>query len=283
MFRAILFPIVIMLLASGCSYSMQLDPEPAKPVVLPKPPELGDQRITAHRGSSRKAPENTKKAVSTAIEDGAGYAEIDVMETSDGEIILSHDDTWQRTAGVNKAVWELSYAETRKLEVGGWFHEQFRGEPVPTLGEIMEITRGRIRLNIELKNNKHDQRLPERVAELIRTRNMEPECIVASFDPVMLERFRKTGISVPTVMLIGNEQTLQSYRLSAEPHEFVSIKSTLITEDIIKQAKAAGRQVLAWTVNDEPTIERMLDYGVHSVITSYPDKVKTVIASRKTP
>src|SRR5262249_2835558 len=108
-------------------------------------------KVTAQRGHARAAPENTLSAVRAAIASGADYAEVDVQQTADGVVVLLHDRDLKRVAGVSRRLDELSYDEVRRLDVGSWFSPAFAGERVPTLVEVIDLCRGRIRLNIELK------------------------------------------------------------------------------------------------------------------------------------
>ncbi|MEE8161555.1 MAG: glycerophosphodiester phosphodiesterase family protein, partial [Acidobacteriota bacterium] len=100
--------------------------------------------VTAHRGSSLAAPENTMSAVRLAIEQGADFAEIDVQETADGEIVLLHDDDLMRIASLNKRISELSFAEVQELDAGSWFSREYAGERIPRLLDIIELARGKI-------------------------------------------------------------------------------------------------------------------------------------------
>ncbi len=78
--------------------------------------------ITAHRGASGHAPENTLSSLRKAIEMGADFCEIDVQETIDGVLILFHDNNFKRTTGIDKNVWETTYDEVKNLEAGCWFY-----------------------------------------------------------------------------------------------------------------------------------------------------------------
>ena len=77
--------------------------------------------ITAHRGSSMAAPENTLAAIARAIEDGADYAEIDVQETADGTVVVIHDTDLKRITGLAEKIWDVTYDEVRELDFGSWF------------------------------------------------------------------------------------------------------------------------------------------------------------------
>src|SRR5262249_28283883 len=92
-------------------------------------------QVTAHRGHSRAAPENTLAAVRRAIESGADYAEVDVQLTADGVAVLLHDRDLKRVAGDPRRIDEVTFGEVRTLDVGGWFDPSFAGERVPALTE----------------------------------------------------------------------------------------------------------------------------------------------------
>jgi glycerophosphoryl diester phosphodiesterase len=93
--------------------------------------------IVAHRGASRAAPENTLSSMKKAIEYGADFAECDVFQTKDGEIVLFHDEEMERTTGKHGMIWEYTLAELRELDAGSWFSEEFKGEPIPTLRQVI--------------------------------------------------------------------------------------------------------------------------------------------------
>src|SRR5262249_23806418 len=130
-------------------------------------------QVTAHRGHSRAAPENTLSAIRKAIASGADYAEVDVQQTADGVVVLLHDSDLKRWAGDPRRVGELPFDEVRKLDVGNWFGPAFVGERVPTLAEVIGLYRGRIKLNVELKVYGPDQRLALEVARLLREHDFE--------------------------------------------------------------------------------------------------------------
>ncbi len=106
--------------------------------------------VIAHRGDSAQAPENTLSALRRAIELRAEIAEIDVQETRDGVIMVLHDNDLLRVAGTPRGLWQLTCAEARRLDVGSWYAPEFKGEQLPTLEEVLDLARGRIRLIIEL-------------------------------------------------------------------------------------------------------------------------------------
>src|SRR6516225_6317825 len=106
---------------------------------------------SAHRGHSAAAPENTLAALSAAWQAGATVAEIDLRMTADGELVLMHDRTLDRTTTGHGPVSQSSLAELKRLDAGTWFAPAFAGEPIPRFDEVLEWSRGKIGLLVELK------------------------------------------------------------------------------------------------------------------------------------
>lgn len=130
---------------------------------------FSDTLTMAHRGSSYEAPENTMLAFKNAVKATADYIELDVHETKDGEIVVIHDDNLKRTTGVNKKVYNMTYDEIKDLDAGSYFgdEEEFKKCRIPTLEEVMSYTKGKIKLNIEIKLSAYEPDLVEGVAALI--------------------------------------------------------------------------------------------------------------------
>jgi glycerophosphoryl diester phosphodiesterase len=144
--------------------------------------------VIAHRGGALLAPENTLSAIERGIEAGADWVEIDVQETSDGEVVVMHDSDFMKLTGSPLKIWEASFAEVRNLDIGSWFAPEFRGERVPTLEEVLLRAKGRAKVVIELKYYGHDQRLEERVARIVEGTGMEDEIAVMSLERAGVEK-----------------------------------------------------------------------------------------------
>ncbi len=147
--------------------------------------------ITAHRGGARFAPENTMAAIQYSIDTKADYAEIDVQETKDGEIVLMHDNWLGRTTGVTKYIWNTSYEEVQQLDAGSFFSRAYEGEPVPLLRDVLQACRGKLRLNIEIKANGHNKDIVPKVLDIIREENFLPNCIITSMDYKFLKQIKE--------------------------------------------------------------------------------------------
>ncbi len=135
-------------------------------------------QITAHRGGAGVAPENTFAAFRQAIEDGTDWIEIDVQESKDGIVMVAHDSDLAKVARNPVKIWEATADELRAIDIGVYFGEQFKGEQMPTLEEVLQMCQGRVRVNIELKYYGHTQDLENRVIELVERFRMESEIVV---------------------------------------------------------------------------------------------------------
>jgi glycerophosphoryl diester phosphodiesterase len=224
-------------------------------------------RVTAHRGHARAAPENTLSAVRKAIDSGADYAEVDVQLTADGKVVLLHDRDLKRVAGVSRQLKDMSYAEVRKLDVGSWFGPSFRGERVPTLAELIDLSRGRIRLNIELKFFGPDRRLAQDVARLLREKDFESDCLVTSLKYDALQEVKRQNPRLRTGLIVAHALG----DLSRLQVDALSVRADFLSDELLRKAHRAGMEVHVWTVNDARRMIRLMKRGVDNILTSDPD------------
>ena len=232
-----------------------------------------DTEITAHRGGAWKAPENTISALQYTIDCGADYAEIDVQETKDKELILLHDDSFKRTAGVKKNVWDMTLKEVEKLDAGASFHKKFRGEKIPEFTEVLKFCKGRLDLNIEIKYNGKNKGIVNKVVRAIKENHFEEHCVVTSMNYQFLKQIKTIAPEIRTgyimTMTYGNIEGMKAA-------DFFSVKHTYVNERFVTQAHALGKEVHVWTVNYKGDAKRMLDIGVDNIITDDPIMVRKV-------
>ena len=231
--------------------------------------------VTAHRGASGYAPENTIASMKTAINMKADYAELDVQETSDGEIILLHDDDLSRTAGCKKNIWETTYDELNMLDAGKWFDEKYKHEPVPKLLDVIDLVRGRMKLNIELKTNGHEKQLAERTVKIVKDADFCDDCCFTSFDYNQIKRVKEIDSSLKCGLIFNVLPTDKDVFKS--DFEILSVHYSLVDADFVAKAKTNNKEVHVWTVNDEKEMKRLTQLGVTSIITNYPDKLRLIL------
>jgi len=235
--------------------------------------------ITAHRGASGHAPENTVASVMAAASMKIPFAEIDIQETADGEIILLHDGSLKRTTGFDKNIWEASYAEVKKLDAGSWYSDKFKGEPVPLFSSLLDSIKGKIGLNIELKTNGHEKKLADRAVKILKDKKAEHSCYFTSFDYLQIKRVKEIDPTIKTGLIFGGlPENLDVFKADCD---ILSVNNKLVDEDFVKKAKANNKEIHVWTVDDEKEMKRLIDLGVTSIITNYPDRLLKLLEEKK--
>ena len=232
--------------------------------------------VTAHRGSSLAAPENTMSAVRLAIEQGADFAEIDVQETADGEIVLLHDDDLMRIASLNKRISELSLAEVQELDAGSWFSREYAGERIPRLLDIIELARGRIKLNIELKGTQKPSRVTQRVVEMVRQQDFLGQCVITSLDREALEEAKK----LEERLEVGQIVTVSVGDITRLDVDFLSVSAKNVNQQLIRSAGRSGKQIHVWTVNKASQMSTLINLGVDNIITDDPPVLIDLLEQR---
>ncbi|QLH21097.1 glycerophosphodiester phosphodiesterase family protein [Streptomyces sp. Rer75] len=249
----------------------------------------------AHRGASAYAPENTLAAVDAADDLGIDWVENDVQRTRDGELIIMHDTTLNRTTDVeevfpDRAPWKISdftLDEIEKLDAGSWFGSEFAGEPVPTLEEYLDrVSDNHQKLLMEIKAPElypgiERQTLRELRREGWLDRKHLKRLIVQSFSADCVQAVHKLRRDVKTGFL-GTPPVADLPRY-AEFADQVNPNHTTIDAAYVKEIQAVrgahGRplEVYTWTVNDGPNAVKVARMGVDGIITNKPDVVREAL------
>lgn len=224
-------------------------------------------KITAHRGASADAPENTIPAIQGAIDSLADYVEFDVQQTLDGEVILLHDSNLKRTSGYDEFIWNMTFDEVQQLDMGSWFSDEYAGTQIPTLEEVILLCKGKIQMNIEIKGNSHFKDLEEKVVTLIQKHEIQNQCVVQSTSYDSLEKVKTLDDSIMTgLILMGAYGEFEESKMV----DFFSIRSTFVNKSMVESAHKNGKAVYAWTVNTKNEIRRMKVLKVDNIITDRP-------------
>ncbi len=232
--------------------------------------------IIAHRGAAADAPENTLAAFSKAIDDQTDWIELDVQEGADGRILVAHDSDFMKVAGDPLKVWEATPESLRDLDIGSWFGPGFAAERTPTLREALELARGRARVLIELKYYGHQDRLEERVIDVVEGLDMSDQVAVMS---LKLDGVRALGELRPD-WRAGLLNTAALGDLTQLDLDFLALNSAATTRRMVRQAHRHGVDVYVWTVNDPVQMSIMLSRGVDGIITDRPNLVRRVMELR---
>ncbi len=230
----------------------------------------------AHRGASGHAPENTLIAMTKAIEMGAAMSEVDVQQTADNRLVLFHDDELERTSNGEGNLYEKTYEELRNLDAGRWYGEEFAGEKIATLEEVIAHVRGKMKLNVEVKLHGNENNVEQLVVDLIRRENFGDQCVVTSFGHQEAENIKKLAPELTVGYIFGRDGFHEG--VFSGPVDLLSANYRLVDQAFMEKARAAGKEVHVWTVNDKETMRKMMRVGVDAILTDYPDRLADVLA-----
>lgn len=231
-------------------------------------------RIVAHRGASLVRPENTLAAFAAALDMGADGIELDLQMTRDGELVVLHDETLDRTTTGKGYLQAHTAEEVRGCDAGSWFSPRFGGEKVPFLWEVLELVRGKgILLNIELKNGIVPYRgMEEKLISLLAD-YPEQEVLVSSFNHYSLKLIKQLqpGMQCGALYVAG---FLEPWRYAAHwGFEALHPIYLNIIPELLTGCRQAGIRLFPWTVDDNETLGRLAASGVDGIITNAPDRL----------
>ncbi len=242
---------------------------------------LEQPEIIAHRGNSSVTPENTLVSIESAIGVHADRTEIDVQMTKDGQLVLMHDKTLERTCHVKGRVKDFDYSELEKLDAGSWFSPSYKGEKIPLLEEVFELSKGQIHLMLELKEvGGREQEYALEIAELIERYDMEAEIIVASFSSKVLAEVKSKNPQIITC-LITSFSLGPVYK--QEMVDSISVNAKYTTGDSFLKKDRSEYSLYVWTVNNKREILMMKDYQVNGIITDYPIRARELLYQDAVP
>jgi glycerophosphoryl diester phosphodiesterase len=225
--------------------------------------------VIGHRGAAGYEPENTLRSIARAIDLGADWIEVDVQEV-DGELIVFHDDTLERTTNGLGPVSERSFASLRSLDAG-------EGERIPTLVEVLDLIGARAGLNIELKSlNIADAVIATVDAFQANDPSWRERILLSSFDSHQTEELAERGADYRLGYLFQGDA--KSALARARELNAYSIHPSMehVNTELVADAHATGMKVLVYTVNEPDEIAAMRALGVDGVFSDFPDRVRAL-------
>lgn len=232
--------------------------------------------IIAHRGAAGARPENTLASVRKAIEDKADWIEIDVQETADGKVVVIHDSDFMKLSGRGLKIWDATLSELAQIDIGSWFDPAYAGERTPTLAQVLDMARNRAKVLVELKYYGHDVDLEARTVRVIERAGMAAQVSIMSLKYPAIQKVReirpdwRTGVLAATT--IGDVTRLEG--------DFIAVNAAQVGPRLVSAAKAAGKDLYVWTVNDPLRMSAMMSMGVDEIITDEPALARQVLADR---
>jgi glycerophosphoryl diester phosphodiesterase len=235
---------------------------------LPRP------TIFAHRGASAHAPENTLAAFELALAQGADGIELDAKLSADGHVVIIHDATVDRTTDRQGRVKDMSLAELRSLDAGGFFAEQYHGEKVPTLEEVFEALGKRMFVNVELTNyNTPGDYLVESVCMLVKKCGLQKQVLFSSFFASNLSKARGLLPEVPRGLLAFNGLLgawARSFGFAFGRYQALHPNLKDVTPQQVQRVHRLKRRVHVWTVNTAEDMRRLFNWDVDAIFTDDP-------------
>jgi glycerophosphoryl diester phosphodiesterase len=248
---------------------------------LPRP------TIFAHRGASNSAPENTIAAFRLAISQKADAIELDAKCTSDGQIVIIHDQTVDRTTNGTGKVGELPLVAINELDAGGWFHSEYSGEAIPTLDEVFETLGSQIFINIELTNYASPtDHLPQKVVQIILHHGLENQVLLSSFNPLALRRAHSFAPQIPLGLLsLPGFQGIwaRSFLGNFVPHQAFHPHVNDANTGFIEKFHRKEKRVHVWTVNSAEDMQRLFHAGVDGIFTDDVPTARNILSNPSLP
>jgi glycerophosphoryl diester phosphodiesterase len=191
-------------------------------------------------------------------------------------LVVIHDSDFMKVAGASVKVWDATLDEVRALDVGTRVSPEFAGERVPLLEEVLLASRGRAGVLVELKYYGHDQRLEERVFEIVERTGTVEDVMVMSLNPSGVAKTRK----LRPRWKVGLLSAASISDLTRVDADFLAVSLSMATPRFIRAAHRAGKEVFVWTVNDAFTMSLVMSRGADGVITDHPALGRQVLAER---
>jgi len=246
--------------------------------------------VVAHRGGAAYAPENTLAAIRIALRDGVAGVEFDVRLSSDGVPVLMHDDDLERTTNGRGKVSDHTLDELGQLNAGSWFGDDFSGEPVPSLEDVLSLVEGKCELYVEIKGGEHEHPgITTAVLDAIDRHSAESWCRIMSFHNTSLEIVRRQAPNMKTTkLMVGRipwtsihiDHGLRSSFPSPEGGvDAVGINHHLASQSKVRELHDRGLDVFIWTPNTEGEIAAAIGTGADAIITDAPRLARSLISS----
>lgn len=230
------------------------------------------------------APENTLPSFELAVEHQADAVELDAKLSRDGQVMVIHDPTVDRTTDGQGKVNEHTAAELKQLDAGAKFEAKYRGTRIPTLDEVFEDVGQKVLVNVELTNySSPKDDLIEKVSRVVIRQNMQQRVLFSSFLPknlVMIKEYLPEAavalLCLPGIPGIFTRSFIYKKISPAIIHPYL----TDIDATYVQRQHDAGRRVHVWTVNKEEDIRHMLSLQVDGIFTDDPLKARALITKK---
>jgi len=239
--------------------------------------------IVAHRGSSGVAPENTLPSFRRAWQEGADAVEGDYYLTKDKKIVCIHDHDTERTAGVKLEIGQTTLAELRKLDVGSWKDEKYKGTRIPTIAEVFETVPPGKKIYVEVKVG--PEIIPELLKEIGKSGLADDQIVIIAFNHEVIREIKKAAPQFTANWLrsVKKEENGEwSHPLDEDLKTLKAIgadglsSNNQVDQAYVQAVIDAGFEHHVWTVNDLEMAQRFKKWGTKSITTNLPGLIAAV-------
>lgn len=239
-------------------------------------------KIFAHRGYSANYPENTLSAFQAAANLPIDGVEFDVHLTKDRQIVVIHDESITRTSNGVGYVKDMTLQELRRFDYGSWFGEEFVGETIPTLEEVLMVFRGtNLRVNIELKSDIFAyEGLEEQVLHEVEGLEMLDQVVISSFDHEAVARVAEIEPNVENAALFVNTILNVAGYQKKLPAKALHVSLPSALRRPVREAIQKGSIVRVWTVNKVEHAALLVNTGVDAIFTDEPEKMLAFLRAK---
>lgn len=234
-------------------------------------------QITAHRGFSYAAPENTMYAFEYAVESGADYIELDVQLTADEQVVVFHDEKINRVTDGTGILSDYTYAELQELSAGCRF-DGFSDAKIPLLSDVFGNIGDDILYNVEIKDKGNTHLTTQKTVALIEEYGLENSCYVTSFSYNILKEVKKINPEIKTGLIANSAAVTSFTRL--RNIDALSLNHIFVNSAVVNEAHRNGKRVFVWTVDGTSDMQKMISLGVDNIITNRPDKATEIVYSK---
>jgi len=225
-----------------------------------------------HRGAKAHAPENTMASFQKGADMGVDAVETDVQLSKDGEVVLIHDYTVDRTTNGRGFVKDMTLAELKTLDAGSWYDTTYAGERILTLAELLVWAKGRVGVALEIKNGPiYYPGIAEKTIRLVRQHGMKRQVILISFDHFVLREAKQIAPEIATGILYVGGLVDPVAAARAALADSLNPHWAYVTPELVRTAHAAGLAISAWNPDDAATLRALSDMGVDSAGSDSPE------------
>ena len=229
-------------------------------------------KVLAHRGFSGAYPENTMLAFRKAIEAGADGIELDIHCSSDGKLVIIHDENLVRTTGVQALVSDLSLKKLTSIRASKTKDDAF-DTPIPSFEEFCDFAKNnKFITNVEIKtNNTWYLDIEKKVVDMVKAFGLEDRIIFSSFNWVSVLKAKQLAPHIPCGFLYESQHEKLAFQAKDAGIEYMHPDFALLSDTVVDECRQCGVGLNVWTCNTEDRVKKLIEWNAVSVISNYPD------------